>query len=662
MATSKLIRARSVPRWTIIPVVLSVCIHLVAGGTLPQFWSVDAGYEALKTQINKRYTQMKIIQAPKKMEMTPTKTGANVKPIEETTASIEEHVDDLIPETIDVPKPGDPGFEVKAPQAIQPARKMWQQEKYQVIRRPAPASAEGTLTPETIGTGSAYSQIDVFATDVVDQVRIPVNTLASKGGAPGNSEPNTLDDNLLNDESVPDLDLSALDTPDITTTAQAQGIIQKKATPEIKGFAMKMVNENPSLREAIAEGVNITSLDEPAAEKEVEGEDPPKKGTDPDEDTTAVKKVEPKEKETVNKERRLDLDFTKERIRKIRTAKPLQPHVITEFKVFREPGSTKSFFKLNIKARDSSKLPVIRKNVLFCVDISLSIPKEELAEVRKGVRTYLTEHMHPEDKFNIVRFSEDARRAFYSFVPPNPKNIETGLSFIKKVPGQVKTDVYRVLHSIVLNIFSRYRPCHVFLITDGHSTQGIRDTRRIVHDIAPVTRSNISIFTIDIGTDGNRYLLDLVAYRSRGKLVAVDRLEEVEAKMVGEAVRRDKPLLMNLSVNYANLKVDEVYPQILPNLYAGEGVVIYGQCESGRKAAIQIYGQSSGGKWKKFLYPMVVPEGSNGTAEIAKEWARGKIHYLVARIANQSRPDQNLIDEVIRLGKKHNLPVPYEQK
>ncbi|MDP6357133.1 MAG: VWA domain-containing protein [Planctomycetota bacterium] len=511
MATSKLIRARSVPRWTIIPVVLSVCIHLVAGGTLPQFWSVDAGYEALKTQINKRYTQMKIIQAPKKMEMSPAKTGANVKPIEKTTASIEEHVDDLIPETIDVPEPGDPGFEVKAPKAIQPARKMWQQEKYQVIRRPAPTSADGTLTPETIGTGSPYSLIDVFAADVVDQVKIPVKTIASKGGAPGNSKPNTLDDNLLNDESVPDLDLSALDTPDITTTAQVGGIIQKKAAPEIKGFAMKMVDENPSLREAIAEGVSITSLDEPAAEKEVEGEDPPDQGTDPDEDTSAAKKEEPKEKKAVKKERRLDLDFSQERIRKIRTAKPLQPHVITEFKVFREPGSTKSFFKLNIKARDSSKLPVIRKNVLFCVDISLSIPKEELAEVRKGVRTYLTEHMHPEDKFNIVRFSEEARRAFYSFVPPNPKNIETGLSFIKKVPGQVKTDVYRVLHSIVLNIFSRYRPCHVFLITDGHSTQGIRDTRRIVHDIAPVTRSNISIFTIDIGTDGNRYLLDLVA-------------------------------------------------------------------------------------------------------------------------------------------------------
>ena len=59
---------------------------------------------------------------------------------------------------------------------------------------------------------------------------------------------------------------------------------------------MKMVDENPSLREAIAEGVSITSLDEPAAEKEVEGEDPPDQGTDPDEDTSAAKKEEPKEK------------------------------------------------------------------------------------------------------------------------------------------------------------------------------------------------------------------------------------------------------------------------------------------------------------------------------------------------------------------------------
>ncbi|MDA0839758.1 MAG: VWA domain-containing protein [Planctomycetota bacterium] len=662
MATSKLIRVRSVPRWMIIPVILSVCIHLVAGGTLPQFWSVDAGYEALKTEINKRYTTMKIIQTPKKMEMTSTQTGAKVKPIEDTPANIEEQINDLIPETIDIPKPGEPGFEIKTPTAIQPARKMWQQEKYEVIRRPAPTAAEGALTSETIGTGTPYSQMDVFNRDIVDQVRFPVKTLASKGGTPGSGEPNTIDENLLNDKSVPVLNLSTLDFPDITTTAQAEGVIQK-SQPEIQGFAMTLPDQAPSsLRQTIAEGVNITSIEEPSAEREVEGKDPPDKGKVPAEnDDPAGTNEDPKKKKTVDKERRLDLDFSQEQIDAIRTAKPLQPHVVTEFTVFREPGNAQSFFKLEIKAKDGSQLPVIQKNVLFCIDISLSIPNEELVEVRKAVRTYLTEHMHPDDKFNVVRFSEEARRAFYSFVPPDPKNIETGLSFIKKVPGEVKTDVYRVLHSIVLNIFSRYRPCHVFLITDGHSTQGIRDTRRIVQDIAPVTRSNISIFTMDIGSEGNRYLLDLLAYRSRGKLIAADRIEEVEGKLVEEAVRKDKPLLMNLSVNYANLKVDEVYPQILPNLYAGEGVIIYGQCEPGREAAVQIYGQSSGGKWKRFLYPMVVPEGSNGSVEIAKEWARGKIHYLVAMIANQSPPDENRIAEVISLGKKYNLPVPFTE-
>jgi hypothetical protein len=593
---------KAVPRWILIPLLMSLVLHLFLGGALPYY--LAPGYRFIEKEITKRYQPARVRSA-RPVHMSGARHVSAIKaPTEEPSeVDINAVVEQFSNAIKDVPSAtSESGADPAAQSPL--VRRKWEDEHYRVIVR----QGRPEIPTDTSGVGSPYGHHLVFE-DHVERVVYPSGGTRGAAGGAASAAVDKLVESLVKASFAPELDL----TPKVVTQTDAVLTVQKGE--------LEAGHRIPLLPDAHAMGKSIAD------------------------DVREAKILEPERPAS-------DDSFA--------GVTPLEPYVQTEFRVYREPGDPKSFFRLVIKAREGADLPVIRKNVLFVTDISLSIPPEELDEARKAVRTYLTQ-LDPGDKLNVVRFSEEARGAFDGFVPPTPENIEKALEFVQKVPGQIKTDVYLVLHSIILNIYSKFDPCHVFLISDGKSTQGIRDTQRIVRDISPVIRSNISIFAVDIGKGGNRYMLDLVAYRSRGELLKIDDLSLVESELVQFATLRDNPILMNLSVNYANLKVDEVYPQILPNLYRKKGVVIYGQCEPGRKCAIQIYGQAAGGKWKRFLYPINVPEESDGDASIAREWARGKIHYLVAKMAREGQ-SQEVINEIIQLGQKYNLPVPAQNE
>ena len=602
------------PKWVILPILLSALFHILAGGTMPHYM-VGSGL-SFEEEMKKQFQTVEVSQLkPVKMDKVKQEVSDDQITGKKEPPDIKELVNEVPHEIKDVPVPT-PSENTESLSPSEVKRKL-SFEKYPLVVRRGKAQ----IDQDIVSPGAEYGSRRID-TEIVAQARFGTgNDPEGIGIGIGAPAIKTLKDDLLTASVQPNLDID--ETLTAVTSLTPSTSVRKAAPALDEGFIIPLVNVPKA-----GEGVTDVTKDVLPEIPVIPPEDVPGLEEEPE-----VKKP-------------------------FIIAETFAPDVTTEFKVFRKPGEDKSYFELTIKVKENAKLVTIPKNLLFVVDISLSIPREELSEVRKAVETYLKK-MNPEDRFNVVRFSEQARRKFFTFVQPTPKRIADAVKFIDKAPGQVKTDVYRVLHSIILNIFSRTRPCIVFFVTDGVSTEGVKDSRRIVRDISPITRSNISVFPFDIGEDGNRYLLDLVAYRSRGQLVNTD-LSKASPQFAKLCKDTERPVLMNLSVHYANLRTDEVYPPILPNLYRDGRIVIYGQCEPGREAAVQIYGQAAGGKWKKFIYPIKIPEESTGESAIAKDWARGKIHYLVSRLARQG-DNPKMIAEVVRLGKKYKLPVPYKE-
>jgi hypothetical protein len=340
---------------------------------------------------------------------------------------------------------------------------------------------------------------------------------------------------------------------------------------------------------------------------------------------------------------------------------PLGGEVKVKMDLYARPGEERQFFRIEIAVAKPDKLLVIPKDVVFICDVSLSMQRAEIVAARDALRRYLRT-LRPTDRFNVILFSEEPRKLFPDFVDPTPERVEAAAAFIDRIPGQTRTDVYRVLNAVVRDVAEqavRNRPTNVFFISDGRSTLGIRDARRIVNEISGYAKPTFAILPFDAGTGGNRYLLDLLAYRSRGQATFSDDAESAD-KPLGELFTRyDKPVLMQLRLTYSNLAVEETYPGALPNLYADQPIVLYGRCKPGQNVAIQLEGKIPyAGRTLQFSHTPGAPDPKRD--DIAREWARQKIHNLVSDLARLGESSE-LRAEIERVGRDYGVRTPYDR-
>ncbi len=329
--------------------------------------------------------------------------------------------------------------------------------------------------------------------------------------------------------------------------------------------------------------------------------------------------------------------------------------------VYAEAHSQYRFFRMTVAQRADSPLPVIAKNVLFVVDISASIRLDMLNGVRQAVEK-ASGAFNSGDRFNVVRFSEQSYKMFPAFVSSGRDELVKAARWIEKEPGQVRTDVYTAVKDVIASLDVKEkganRPTNVYLVTDGNPTTGIQDIRHIVNDLSAVTRSNYSIFAINPGApDANAYLLDLLAYRNRGDLVMAQSPGAVERELLALLAAHKDPVLMNLQAQYGNFQAAMVYPEALPNLYAGHSVVIHGRCLPGETIAVRIIGDSAKERCK-FLYTHTLPEVMTDDESIAREWARGRMHYLSSVLAREGEK-REVLEEIRELSERYNLASPY---
>jgi hypothetical protein len=341
--------------------------------------------------------------------------------------------------------------------------------------------------------------------------------------------------------------------------------------------------------------------------------------------------------------------------------KDLSTEIELRFTTFSYPGKEEGYFKITITPKEDSSLPLIPKDVLFVIDVSGSMSDADIDEVKDTISNCLG-MLNKDDRFNVIVFSAKSNQLFTNFQEVDKGEINAAISFINFINLTTEnylTDVYNVLTKTVRTIPRSERPCNIFFISDGKPTTGITDIRTIVEDLALVRYPNISIFPMDIGGDGNTYFLDLLAFESRGISWTESDVESKKTTLEDFIWDYKDPVLLNLDVNYCNLDEGEIYPKILPNLYKEQKIEIYGMCKVNEEVALRIVGKT-GDQTRELFITKTIPEQGNGGPEIAQEWARRKVHYLVTQIAKRGR-EEELIMEIEKLRKEYSINnIPYK--
>src|SRR5207248_8923651 len=129
------------------------------------------------------------------------------------------------------------------------------------------------------------------------------------------------------------------------------------------------------------------------------------------------------------------------------------------------------------------------------------------------------------------------------------------------------------------------------------------------------------------------YLLDAMARLGNGAVAYLSLNDDANQVMSRYFDRISHPALRDISIDFGGMKVADVYPQKLPDLFVGRPILLTGKFTGDAPTTITVHGKT-GSQARDFK---IAVKGEDLTAKknaaLASLWARMKIEELSDRAA-----------------------------
>ena len=258
------------------------------------------------------------------------------------------------------------------------------------------------------------------------------------------------------------------------------------------------------------------------------------------------------------------------------------------------------------------------REIIFIQDISGSMGGEPLRQSKIGLEMAI-KRLKPSDKFNIVLFNDR-----YSSYAENPvlataKERDKAVRYVRRLNSYGGTEMYPALKYALKNFKSEKSVLkQLIFLTDGAVTQESKLFSLINREL-----QTARLFTIGIGSAPNSFFMSRAAELGRGSHIYIGDMDEISNRMTDLFGKIENPVITDLELKLPKGFEAEVYPNPLPDLYAGDplSIAIRGKNASG---IAKVIGKIGNQKW---VARVTLDQGSDQIG-IAKLWAREKISNL----------------------------------
>ncbi len=317
------------------------------------------------------------------------------------------------------------------------------------------------------------------------------------------------------------------------------------------------------------------------------------------------------------------------------------------------------YFMLTIApSPELQDLEVLPKQVTLVVDTSGSMAGQKMEQAQEMLR-YVVNNLEPDDSFQIIGFSSAVRPLFDEPMRASRENKRDALDFIDTLRARGNTNISGALERALEDPTASDRPHSIIFVTDGLPTAGDTDVSTIVDSArVGVSDRDRRIFSFGVGYDVNTRLLDGMARRGRGEAGYV-RPDEDMSDIVGEFTDSiGAPLLTQLEIDFGGVRVDQLYPNPLPDLYRDRDVTVFGRFEATHSSSVVIHGQAAGREWVQ-EYGVSFDDVLDANTEfVANLWARRRIDELMTQI-EENGESRGKVDEIVELGTHWGIVTPY---
>lgn len=298
------------------------------------------------------------------------------------------------------------------------------------------------------------------------------------------------------------------------------------------------------------------------------------------------------------------------------------------------------------------------RDIVFVVDTSGSMTGEKMRQAKAALESCL-KSLPAEDRFGIIQFATTTNSFDSTLQSAGSPAREKAIEWTRKLEAVGGTAIDEALQTALAMRPTDARNFTIVFMTDGEPTVGETDPKKILQNVENRNQAGTRIFVFGVGDEVNAALLDQLAEKTRATSVYVRPNEDLEQKVSSFFAKVSRPVLTELSLTVKNpgIKLLEMFPPKLPDLFHGGQLVVLGRYQGDGATAFTLEG-NLGSERKQFVFEAKLPNERRDVDFVPTLWARRKVGYLLDQI-RQNGERKELIDEVVQLAKRFGIATPY---
>jgi Ca-activated chloride channel family protein len=320
------------------------------------------------------------------------------------------------------------------------------------------------------------------------------------------------------------------------------------------------------------------------------------------------------------------------------------------------PAGEDGYFMLLLAPGAATSAAPVRRDLVAVIDVSGSMSGAKIEQARNAL-IQLLGSLREGDRFRLVAFSGGVRRYAQEWTAVTPDGRREATSWIRSLQAEGGTNIAGALAEAFTASPGEQSLGVVVFLTDGQASTGETDPERIV-ERAEQGRGRFRVFAFGVGDDVNTYLLDRLSERARGTTEYVRPGEDIERAVGSLSAKIASPVLTDLALSAGASELYDLQPSSLPDLFAGDELVVFGRYRGGRSAeqSITVRGNRNG-RQEEFTTRFADP-GEDQARYIEQLWASRKAGALSREIRLRGQTRETM-DALKQLALRYGILTEY---
>jgi Ca-activated chloride channel family protein len=310
------------------------------------------------------------------------------------------------------------------------------------------------------------------------------------------------------------------------------------------------------------------------------------------------------------------------------------------------------YFSLTLTAGEELEKNQTGSDYVFILDVSGSMQNEaKLSTSRNSVDAFINA-LSPEDQFEIITFNRQVNTLFNGLQNADAASLEQAANFLISQEARGGTHLKPAL-TTAYKYGNPDRTLNAVILSDGMTEQAERQQLISLINSRP---ANIRVFCIGVGNEVNRPLLKQIAEDAGGLAAFISQGDDF--KRQAKAFRRKlmHPVAVDLAIAVDGVRVYDLVPEKMPNLYHGVPVRVYGRYSRSGEGTVLLKGTVNG-RPIETTATLEFPAVDENNPEIERMWAWQRVQKLQEKIDMTGSKDS--VDAIIRLGETYSIASVY---